>query len=161
MIATASWRLWRGTNAFLLAAALIACGSSAEAQTSPQDYLQWRGNNRDGSASTFSEPRVWPEKLTRRWKVDVGEGYATPLIVGGTVYSFTRRNGNEVMMALNAADGHILWQTSYAAPYKMGDPTKAHGPGPKATPLYHNGKLYTLGISGIVSAFDASSGKLV
>jgi outer membrane protein assembly factor BamB len=54
-----------------------------------------------------------------------------------------------------------LWQTSYAAPYKMGDPTKAHGSGPKATPLYYKGNLYTLGISGIVSAFDASSGKLL
>ena len=28
-------------------------------------------------------------------------------------------------------------------------------------PLFYNGKLYTLGISGIVSAFDAVSGKLV
>jgi outer membrane protein assembly factor BamB len=93
--------------------------------------------------------------------VEVGEGYATPLIIGGRVYSFTRRSGNEVMMALNVADGHILWQTSYAAPYKMADPTKVHGSGPKATPLYHNGKLYTLGISGIVSAFDAESGNLV
>jgi outer membrane protein assembly factor BamB len=158
---TISWRRWRGTSALLLAAALIGCGGSAAAQTSPQDYPQWRGHDRDGSASAFSKPRVWPEKLTRRWKVEVGEGYATPLIIGGTIYSFTRRNDNEVMIALNAADGHILWQTSYAAAYKMGDPAKAHGPGPKATPLYHNGKLYTLGISGIVSAFDAASGKLV
>jgi len=160
-ILTANWQRWRGTHALLLTAALIDCGFRAAAQSSPQDYPQWRGHNRDGSASTFSEPKVWPEKLTRRWKVEVGEGYATPLIIAGTVYSFTRRNGNEVMMALNAADGHILWQTSYAAPYKMGDPAKAHGPGPKATPLYHNGKLYTLGISGIVSAFDAASGKLM
>jgi outer membrane protein assembly factor BamB len=160
MIATASWERWSGTHPLLLAAALIECGCIAAAQTSPQDYPQWRGHNRDGSASAFSEPKVWPEKLTRRWKVEVGEGYATPLIIGGTVYSFTRRGGAETMIALNAADGHILWQTSYAAPYKMGAPAKAHGPGPKATPLCQNGKLYTLGISGIVSAFDAASGKL-
>src|SRR5437016_12913697 len=142
---------------FLAVTVLSGSAASAVAQSSPRDYPQWRGQNRDGSASAFSEPRVWPEKLTRRWKVEVGEGYATPLIIGGTVYSFTRRDGNEVMIALNAADGHMLWQTRYAAPYKLGDPAKAHGPGP----LYHNGKLYTLGISGIVSAFDASSGKLV
>jgi outer membrane protein assembly factor BamB len=43
----------------------------------------------------------------------------------------------------------------------MGDPTKAHGSGPKSTPLYYKGNLYTLGISGIVSALDASSGKLL
>ena len=158
MIAIVSWHRC-GACAVLLAAAVIRY--TAAAQTSPQDYPQWRGQDRDGSASAFSEPRIWPEKLTRRWKVEVGEGYATPLIVGGAVYAFTRRHESEVMIALNAADGHVLWQTSYAAPYKIGDPAKAHGAGPKATPLYHNGKLYTLGISGIVSAFDAASGKLL
>jgi outer membrane protein assembly factor BamB len=30
---------------------------------------------------------------------------------------------------------------------------------PKATPLYSNGKLYTFGINGILSAFDAETGK--
>ena len=38
-------------------------------------------------------------------------------------------------------------------------PTVAHGSGPKATPLFHEGKLFTVGISGVVSAFDAKSGK--
>ena len=32
----------------------------------------------------------------RKWKVNVGEGYATPLVVGNTVYTFTRRDGDEV-----------------------------------------------------------------
>jgi outer membrane protein assembly factor BamB len=54
-----------------------------------------------------------------------------------------------------------MWQTSYPAPYKVADAAAAHGAGPKATPLFHNGKLYTLGISGIMSAFDAATGKLV
>ena len=126
-----------------------------------QDYPQWRGQNRDGSASGFVEPKVWPEKLTRRWKVEVGEGYATPIVIGETVYSFTRQGNDEVLTALQAATGKTVWRTSYPAPYEIGAPTKAHGPGPKATPLFHQGKLFTLGISGIVSAFDASTGKLV
>jgi hypothetical protein len=46
----------------------------------------------------------WPEKLTRRWKVIVGEGYATPIVVGKTVYSFTRRDGNEVLMIVAAVE---------------------------------------------------------
>src|SRR6185295_9004168 len=39
-------------------------------------------------------------------------------------------------------------------------PAAAHGVGPKATPLFHDGRLYTLGITGIFSAFDATTGKL-
>jgi outer membrane protein assembly factor BamB len=128
---------------------------------SAQDYPQWRGENRDGSASGFIEPKVWPETLTRKWKIDVGAGYATPIVIGETVYSFTRQGDDEVLMAIHAANGKIIWRTSCAAPYQMGAPTKAHGPGPKSTPLFHDGRLYTLGISGVVSAFDASNGRLV
>ena len=102
------------------------------------------------AASEFSEPTSWPERLTRRWKVIVGEGYATPIVVGNTVYSFTRRDNNEVLMALKVTSGKTLWQTSYAAPYTVANPAAAHGACPKATPLFHNGRLYTLGISGIV-----------
>lgn len=35
-----------------------------------------------------------------------------------------------------------------------------HGKGPKSTPAFYNGKLYTLGISGILSCFDAATGAL-
>jgi outer membrane protein assembly factor BamB len=158
MIAMASARRWKSRA--LVFTAVFASVAAAVAQSSPQDYPQWRGRNRDGSASAFTEPKSWPESLTRRWKIDIGEGYATPIVIGDTVYSFTRRGGNEVMTALNAATGKIVWQTDYPAPYEMFSATRVHGSGPKATPLYQMGKLYTLGISGIVSAFNAASGKL-
>ena len=131
------------------------------AQSSPLDYPQWRGQNRDGAASAFAEPASWPETLIRRWKVEVGQGYATPLVVGNTVYMFTRSGDDEVMTALTAATGDVLWQTAYPAPYAPSSPAAAHGAGPKATPAFHDGKLFTLGISGIVAAFDGSSGKLL
>jgi len=146
---------------FVAVAVLIGSAAPALAQSSLQDYPQWRGQNRDGAASAFAEPKAWPEKLTQRWKVPVGEGYATPLVVGNAVYTFTRSEGNEVMMALDAATGKTVWRTVYPAPYTAAQAAAAHGAGPKATPLFHNGKLYTLGISGILSAFDAATGKLV
>ena len=63
------------------------------------------------------------------------------------------------MTAIDAATGAERWRSAYPAPYTPSSPTVAHGSGPKATPLFHEGKLFTLGISGIVSAFDAKSGK--
>src|SRR5262245_10008816 len=144
-----------------IAAVLIGLAITAIAQSSQPDYPQWYGQNRDGAAGAFAEPKVWPQKLTRRWKVIVGEGYATPIVVGKTVYSFTRSGANEVMMALNSATGKILWKTAYPAPCEVADAAAKHCAGPKVTPLFHNGKLYTLGITGIVSAFDATTGKLV
>ena len=138
------------------AALIVAFGSVGLAQ----DYPQWRGPARDGSVS-FTTPAVWPEALTRRWRVEVGEGYATPLLIGHTLYVFTRRDGNEVLTALDAATGTERWRTGYPAPYTPSKPAAAHGAGPKATPVFHSGKVVTLGISGIVAGFDGMSGKLL
>jgi outer membrane protein assembly factor BamB len=138
-----------------------ASTGSAPTGSVSQDYPQWRGQNRDGSASAFAPPATWPDALTRRWSVDVGEGYATPLVAGRTVYVFTRRDGQEVMTALDASTGKERWHTGYPAPYTASQPAAKHGAGPKATPLLHDGRLYTLGVSGIVAAFDATDGKLL
>ena len=142
----------------LLVALVFLVGTALDAQRVSRDYVQWRGAQRDGSASAFVEPKQWPDALTRRWKADVGEGYATPLIVGDVVYVFTRLDGQEGITALDASTGRERWRSSYPAPYSVATPAAAHGAGPKATPVFHDGKLFTLGISGIVSAFDARRG---
>lgn len=140
---------------------LFAFSADIPAQQAPRDYTQWRGQQRDGSASAFSEPKSWPDTLTRRWKVEVGEGYATPLVVGNTVYVFTRRDDNEGITALDADTGTQRWHTSYAASFAPTKSAAVHGAGPKATPLFHEGKLFTLGINGIVAAFEATAGTLM
>jgi outer membrane protein assembly factor BamB len=43
----------------------------------------------------------------------------------------------------------------------MNPATDPHGPGPKSTPAYADGRLFTLGMTGIVSAFDADGGELL
>lgn len=129
-------------------------------QDSSQDYPQWRGGHRDGAASAFSEPASWPDALRLRWRVDVGEGYATPIVVGNAVYAFTRVNEKEGMTALDAASGRQLWRTEYPVAFETYEGGEDHGKGPKATPLFYKGRLYTLGISGTISAFDALSGRL-
>jgi outer membrane protein assembly factor BamB len=152
----------RPTSRFaeIVVAALFTSRALSLAPQQPSlDYTQWRGNSRDGSASGFVPPATWPETLTRKWKTEVGDGYATPLVSGGVVYAFTRRDGREVLTALNAESGQPLWESGYPAPYTPGAPAAAHGAGPKATPLLHDGRVFTLGISGIVTAFDGASGK--
>ena len=139
----------------------LAASAGLAAQSAGPDWPQWRGPNRDGVLASFTPPRVWPDELQRRWQVDVGEGYATPVLVGRRVYMFTRQGEDEVMMALDAATGEMVWRTAYAAPFTMNPAAVPHGPGPKSTPTFANGRLYTLGMSGIVSAFDAPTGRLL
>lgn len=134
------------------------CGAQAQRVL---DYPQWRGTTGDGSASSFTAPTKWPPVLRRQWTAEVGEGYGTPLVIGQTVYVFTRRGEEEVMTALDAATGRERWHTGYSAPYSPSQATAAHGAGPKATPLFLSGMLFTQGVGGVVSAFDVSSGRRV
>jgi len=138
---------------------LLGSSTVLVSQGSGSDWPQFRGPNRDGVVASFTEPKTWPERLTRVWKVDVGEGYAAPVLVGNRVYMFTRQGANEVTQALDAATGKVVWQTRYAAPVTVNPAAQAHGPGPKATPTFAEGRLFTLGMGGIVTAFDAASGK--
>lgn len=125
---------------------------------SAADWPEWRGPNRDGLLT--GEPASWPEKLNLKWKITIGEGHASPILAVGTIYIFSRLNDQETASAIDPADGKIRWQQHYPAPYKINPAATGHGQGPKSTPLYSNGKLYTLGISGILSSFDAETGKL-
>jgi outer membrane protein assembly factor BamB len=124
-----------------------------------QDWPQWRGPSRDG-VIPFVEPKAWPEKLTSKWKVAVGDGYASPLLVGGRILQFARQGDDEVAMTIQPESGKILWRQSYPAPYEPVRSAARHGKGPKSTPLYYDGRLYTFGISGTLSAFDAATGKV-
>jgi outer membrane protein assembly factor BamB len=138
---------------------VIVCASTADARQAASDVTQWRGANRDGVVTGFTAPATWPEQLTQRWKVDVGTGYATPIVVGNRVYVFARQGEDEVMLALDAATGRQLWRTAYPAPFEMNSASKPHGQGPKSTPVFSNGRLYSIGMTGTVTAWDAMSGR--
>ena len=140
------------------AVVLAGVTSLVEAQRPSPDWPQYRGPNRDGSAGVFTAPGEWPAQLTLTWKVEVGLGYATPVVVGDRVYMFTRRGEHEVMSALDAETGKELWQTSYPVSFTMHSAAVPHGPGPKSTPVFTDGKLLSIGMTGVVTAFDASTG---
>jgi len=148
----------------LFVLALVAAGwtvASSAQQRASADWPQWRGPNRDGSAPSFTAPKAWPDALTQRWKVEIGIGYASPVLIGNRVYMFTRQADDEYVTALDATTGKQVWQSHYAAPYTLVRAALPHGLGPKSTPAFADGRLFTLGISGILSAYDAATGKLL
>ena len=124
-----------------------------------QDWPQWRGANRDGKSAGFTAPKTWPKELTQKWKVTVGEGVATPCLVGDKLYVFARQEGGEITRCLDAGTGKELWQDKYDA---MGATGPASGfSGPRASPTVAEGKIVTLGVRGVLSCLDAASGKVV
>ena len=139
--------------------ALFLLAFPLHAQRPAADWTQWRGVNRDGVAAAPSDAAAWPAQLTQKWKLEVGLGYATPLVVGNRIYQFARKGEREVMMAIDADSGKVLWETGHTAAFTPMSAAAVHGPGPKSTPVFANGRLYSIGMTGIVTAYDAASGK--
>jgi len=65
------------------------------------------------------------------------------------------------LTALDPLTGKEIWKSGgHAVPYEMNSAARDHGKGPKSTPVVAGGRVYTLGISGVLSAHDAESGRL-
>jgi outer membrane protein assembly factor BamB len=52
-----------------------------------------------------------------------------------------------------------LWHTGYPVQFTMARAAADHGQGPKSTPAFAGGKLFAIGMTGIVTAFDAETGR--
>lgn len=147
-------------KAYLLAVTITTLALALRAtSTSGQDWPQWRGPARDGRSEGFKAPGTWPKELTRNWKVTVGEGVATPALVGDKLYVFARADGAETTSCLDAATGKELWKDKY-------DSLGASGPssgfsGPRASPTVADGKVVTLGVRGVLSCLNAADGKVI
>ena len=143
-----------------------AAASGAKAATSPAaaaaEWPQWRGPNRDGVVTGLPAPPAWPKELKEQWRVTVGAGHASPVVSEGRVYQFARQGDEEVLLALDAATGKELWKSAgLPVAYEMNPAARGHGKGPKSTPVVAGGRVFTLGITGVLSAHDAKTGKLV
>jgi outer membrane protein assembly factor BamB len=131
------------------------CATTAMAQ----EWTQWRGPARDGSVSAKNAPAAWPEALKPTWRVEIGEGYSSPVVAGGRVFVHGRRDPEEIVASINLADGKVLWQQKYQAEFKKNQYAVEMAKGPNATPLVAGGRLFTLGVTGILNAWDTATGK--
>ena len=109
-----------------------------------QEWTQWRGPARDGSVTDRNAPAAWPESLKRTWRVEIGEGYSSPVVSAGRAFVHGRRDPEEIVASINLADGKILWEQKYQAPFKKNQYAVEMAKGPNATPLVAGNRLFTL-----------------
>jgi outer membrane protein assembly factor BamB len=143
-----------------------SCGSlglgNVLAQTAADAFWPgWLGPERNGCVESFQPPARWPEKLKKGWQVEVGTGYSSPLVADGLVYQHARQGKDEVVWCIDLKTGDIKWRQSYAVPFKASPGGERHGAGPKSSPALADGRLFTMSITGDLSAWDATSGKLL
>ena len=125
--------------------------------TSAQEWTQWRGPGRDGFVAEKSAPAPWPQQLQRIWRVEVGEGYSSPVVAGGRAFVHGRRDPEEIVAAINLADGKVVWEQKYQAAFKKNQYAVEMAKGPNATPLVVENRLFTLGVTGVLTAWDTAT----
>jgi hypothetical protein len=135
--------------------------AATRVQNIPQhhgEWPQWRGVDRDGRVSAPAPPGSWPAQASRLWVRQVGEGYSGPVAAGDRVWIHSRRGTQEVVASLLLTSGEVVWTAAYEAPFQQDDNAKAHGLGPYSTPSISDGRLFTMGVTGVVSAWHAATG---
>jgi outer membrane protein assembly factor BamB len=140
--------------AIVLLAPLWACAG---------DWPQWLGPNRNGVSP--EKVAAWKAAPEAAWHHKVGEGHSSPVVAGGKLFLHTRepqkdnpKAFEEVLTAYDAKSGEVLWQKP------CGDTTKfssLFGNGPRATPCVDGDRVYSLGVTGILTCFEVEKGKQV
>jgi outer membrane protein assembly factor BamB len=149
------------TTVILALALVLFWSPETGTQAGPNDWPQWRGPARTAVIGPDAAPAAWPSELKKGWSLDVGEGYSSPVVLGGRAFVHARRDPEEVVSAIDLATGKVLWERRYQAPFAKNPYAKEMAKGPYATPLAAGSRLFTLGTSGILSAWNVADGTLL
>ncbi len=123
------------------------------------DWNQFRGPNRDGISPETGLLQAWPSGgPPQLWKTaGIGTGYSAISVGGTRGFTMGETGGKSYLVALNLADGKILWKTEVG---KGGDPG-AKGAGPRCTPATDGVLVFALSQMGEIVCAQAATGRVV
>ncbi len=125
------------------------------------DWAQWRGPNRDGHVPTTERvPASLPVEIKPRWRIPLGEGFASPVVTGGRttgrVFYMDLQDGKEVAHAVEAASGKELWQTPVDRGFK-----DDWGQGPRCTSVADGPRVFVQSCRGELQCLSADAGRVL
>jgi outer membrane protein assembly factor BamB len=121
------------------------------------DWPGFRGPNRDGVVAGVTLRRDWDKRpLKELWRHPVGLGWSSFAVVGDLAFTQEQRGENECVVCYRVDDGSEVWV--HADPVILKIVELNGDDGPHATPQFHEGRLYTLGGTGVLNCLDARTG---
>jgi len=120
------------------------------------DYPQFLGPTRNGVVPGVRLATDWSAQPPRRaWRQAIGTGWSGFAVAGDLAITQEQRGEDELVIAYEAATGRGRWSHSDRARYA----TVIAGEGPRATPTVHDGRVFTMGATGLVNALDLATGR--
>jgi len=109
-------------------------------------WTQWGGPHRNFQTEASGLKDTWPASGPRViWKRSLGEGYSSPAVENGVLYTMYGKPKVEVVLATDAETGRTLWEQATPAAFQSDAPEQ--GNGPYSTPLIAGERLFTTGAS--------------
>lgn len=128
------------------------------AEPRPSDWAEFRGPSRDGILNNVAFETDWSENPpTELWRRPVGPAWSSFCVVGPWFFTQEQRGEEELVSAYRVDDGGGVWSQSHQSRFEA----SMGGVGPRATPTYHQTRLYVMGGSGLVQCLDAATGDRV
>ncbi|HUS36918.1 MAG TPA: PQQ-binding-like beta-propeller repeat protein [Verrucomicrobiae bacterium] len=130
---------------------------AVELSPTKNQWTEFRGANRDGAVFGSTISTNWSAPPALLWKRPVGPAWSSISIVGQRLFTQEQRGASEAVVCYDAQNGEELWSHEDSARFEE----SLAGTGPRATPTFHEGKLFTLGGAGVLNCLDALTGKPV
>ncbi len=127
----------------------------------PGDWPQFRGPNQNDISPETGLLQDWPAGGPPLvWKgAGLGEGFSGVAVVGDRVYSAGDKGDSSFVVALNAADGRLIWSAKLGKAGPGGGDGEPRFNGPRATPAVDGARVYAVGQNGELVCLDAADGK--
>tara|TARA_B100001123_G_scaffold347236_1_gene396053 strand:- start:1258 stop:2502 length:1245 start_codon:yes stop_codon:yes gene_type:complete len=131
--------------------------SFVEVASNEKGWPQILGPLRNGVYTGPELATSWPESgPAELWRVPIGAGLAGPVVSNGRLIIFHRIRNEEVVEAFDALTGGKIWRYAYRTSYRD---DFGFDEGPRAVPVVTNGRVFTFGAQGQLTALDAVTGK--